>query len=344
MKTFKILVTLLILSDVVLGETIQNRLESYKDNLLNKIDNSKSSFTISVGTTAVDMQSVYQGVDYVEINNDPIYLVNFGLTFFPDTLDLSIGYSTVLDDQNSDTSDVTYTNIFIKPFKTKYGDFGFGYKKINFNTTVTNVGSEPLSFLDVPSDDGMQNIQPNESFTTNTTETRFIFHYNVPNSISYLPNQFGTQLSVFSGNKPWVSSYEHLELAANIEDGVRIDIGINKTSKELVDGFNIKRLGVYTQTFNEEYYNYGMQRDESWGKDGVGYYIDIVYKNRLNIASTKLSYSFSCFLEKYLPNGEEVVIDSGEVDENGETIWIDSDIGKEDETTMGLSFELTYIY
>jgi len=348
MKSLKLLLFSLVATNYIFAFDIEDKVVEYKDKVANDIVNGKNTATLYIGAGLIDMQPTYKNVDFLEIKNNPLLMMNVSVTLFPDTLDLSIGYSKIMDNSGSDTSDVEYTDIYLKPFKTSYGDIGFGYKKSLFNTTITNISDYDLTIFDMkqepynPDDpSAMYVLKPNKTLNVQTKEERYIIGYNLP-IIKYIPNGLGFQYSQFEGHKPSIGSKELILAKQYITNGTRFDLGINKTKKELTNGFNIKRLGIYSIDYDTEYYNVGMQRDEVWPMGDEGYYLEIVYKNKFNLFSSNGNYLISIYRD-VLESSEDVLVESGETQENGEPVWVPNGTQKKlSDITQGIYFELSF--
>jgi hypothetical protein len=346
MNISKFLLSSLVVTSCTFASSIENKAVEYKNRVVDDILNGKNTAILYVGTGFIDMQPTYKNVDFMEIKNSPLLMTNISLTLFPDTLDLSFGYSVVIDTGDNQNKDVEYTNIFIKPIKTFLGDIGFGYKRSSFNTSITNKNSQTIEVIDMagttmPFDPGyLYQIKQNETLVVQTNETRLYFGYNLP-SFKYLPDGIGFQYSTIEGQKPSIVAHQYIIAKQDITDGTRIDFGINKTKQELKNGFNIKRLGIYDREYTITHESIGFNKN-SYETEDSGYYIEITYKNKFNIFSQKGNYLISIFRDVQ-ENEEAVLVESGKTDSEGYPIWIDNGTQtKINDITQGIYFELSF--
>jgi len=336
MKYFRLIVAFFIMLSFVNAVDFEKKALDYKDKVINDISKGKNKAIFNIGVGYVDMTPTYDNIDFVTIENNPLLMTNIGITILPDTLNLSLNYSNVLDDSGSDTSDVEYTEIYMKPFKTSYGDFGFGYKKSLFNTKITNTSDYNLSVLDLPSRDGNYRnylLKPNEILDVQTKEERYIFGYNLP-KLKYIPDNFGFQYSIYTGYRPLINGNKYITSNMKIDNGTRIDIGVFKTKEELEYGLNVRKFVIYIVSYDAIIQD---DNPEPWSMSNEGYNIELVYKGKLNLIKN-IDYLLSVSRD-YLTSEEVIKVYTDLDTENGE---LSDDKKKNADVTHSIYFELNY--
>ena len=239
-------------ADGVYEEVSEKIVEIKKDKL----------YSIFVEGGIVKTFKSYSGDYAVENYTLSLFLGTVGVKLFPNTLRLNISYTGAIDDSVFDSESYNargksynspqYVDIYIKPFSTEYGDFGFGYKNYKYNSMVENVLDTPISVPDVQND-GLNPseyleeksvvLNSGERYSVKNKLRRYSLSYNFPKS-KYLPNGSGFRYAIEKSIKPHVLR-EAVAVKMNLE-GVRIGLGIYKTYDELKDdGFFIKTFELY---------------------------------------------------------------------------------------------------
>jgi len=238
--------------------------DSIYEDMNQKINKAKKDklYSIFIEGGIIKTFKSYSGDYAVENYTLSIFLGTIGLKLFPNTLRLNISYTgaiddTILDGESYDARGEIYDNpqyvdIYIKPFLTKYGDFGFGYKNYKYNSMVENVLDSPISVPDVPND-GLNPsghldeksviLNIGERYSVKNRLKRYSLSYNFP-KLKYLPDGSGFRYAIEKSIKPHVLR-EAVAVKMNLK-GVRIGLGIYKTYDELKgDGFFIKTFELY---------------------------------------------------------------------------------------------------
>ena len=238
---------------------------SITEDIVEKIDKAKKDkfYSLFVEAGVVKTFKSYSGDYAVENYTHGLFLATVGAKLFPNTLRLNLSYTVTIDDTIIDGNSyddargerydsVQYIDIYLKPFVTKYGDLGFGYKNYKYNSMVENVLNEPISVPDVQNDginpsgyldDKSIFLNIGEKYSIKNRLKRYSLTYNFP-KFKYLPTGSGFKYAVEKITKPHVLR-EAVAVKMNLE-GVRFGLGIYKTYDELKkDGFFIKTFELY---------------------------------------------------------------------------------------------------
>lgn len=297
MRILKVVLVLLVtinLSALDINKEIDNIYKKNKDNWY--------SFKTEFGFIGLKNYT-YKNSDakVKETNANPTFSFNFGVNLLPNTYDINIGYTYMMDNRNTwgdeyrgegYTNDLSFINLSLIPIKTKYGNVGFSYKEHSYTIDTTpDDNQQHIDVIDVKNDGNNDSGYKNSTYlvygggnNTNYLLTpqnykRYTILYTLPSTTKYLPNGSGVSLGYEEGTK----AYEGEDfLALKTEyDGYRYGLGINKAEKDLKNGFSIRKFELYMLEYSQNIpYSYRTNKSNiSLGKiQESGLETEFIYK------------------------------------------------------------------
>lgn len=324
------------MSCTAFAEEASSIVDSVQTDINQAVKGSDKLWSISAGAGYVDSSLTVSGETSVTINTEPVLMGNISVKLFPETLKLELSYGTTVGaDSYLDTSttgerrggensaDVEYVNVFIKPFETRFGDFGYGYQKYQYNALLISKWGDGSDILDLPTDGN--NVGPQlvlgvgDRYGAQTKHERISMVYTLP-EFSWMLDGMGVSYAIESGNRIQLTEVNSLAAEADYE-GARIGLGVYRTSDELSDGFSVKTFEYFTFDYESDYLNLSTDSTDTL-KDGdvTGLNFEMVYKKSFNDTSVMLVL-FGEFYEDKFEDGRALEVSTGGLSANMEWMF-----------------------
>ncbi len=326
------------LSYSALAEESSSLVDSVQTDINQAVKGSDKLWSISAGAGYVDSSLTVSGETSVTINTEPVLLGNISVKLFPETLKLELSYGTTVGaDSHLDTStsgerrggensaDVEYVNVFIKPFETRFGDFGYGYQKYKYNALLISKWGDGSNIWDLPTDGANNGNDPQlvlgvgDRYGAQTKHERISMVYNLP-EISWMLDGLGLSYALESGNRIQLTEVNSLAAEADY-DGTRIGLGVYRTSDELSDGFSIKTFEYFTFDYESDFLDLSTDSTTTLNNgEVVGVNFEIVYKKSFSDMSAMVMLFGEIYEDKF-EDGRALEVSTGGLSANMEWMF-----------------------
>lgn len=241
-----------------------------------------------------------------------------GAIFLPNTWKVSLSYSgtlgrdvlygtdystldlhkdnTLVDDG---TNEVSWIDIYTKPFSTALGDFGFGYTYVTFpkeyvtKTSGNGTSTVGTTILDKPNSTNTGALESvNQYINQQSTVRKLNFTYNIPKQDRWYDGLGMLYQFELSDYMYFSKKYSGHVLKPDASSHL-FSIGINKTMQEVGNGFSFKQLDVGYGFSKYKFYNYNLQQDIIENQNAIFYTVDAIYKNKIYSNSYYVSFKAS---------------------------------------------------
>ena len=317
----------------VIAQEASSVIEGVQEDITQAISGSDKLWSISAGAGFVDTSFTIGGESTVTINTEPVLLGAITVMLFPDTLKLELSYGTTVGaDSYLDTSttgerrggenssEVEYLNVFTKPFETRFGDFGYGYQKYQYNALLISGWGNGSDIWDLPNDDlaaGSQLVlNVGDRYGSQIKYERVSIVYNLP-ELSWVLKGTGVTYAIESGNRIQLTDINSLAAMADY-DGTRIGLGIYRTTDELGEGFSWKTLEFFRFTYESDYFNLSTNStDTLTDGDVTGWNFELAYKKSFDNKSLILMLYGEVYEDKFA-DGRSLAVSTGGLSANME--------------------------
>ncbi len=333
MKHLAISLLAIFISATVAAQDASSVIDSVQENITDAISGEDKLWSISAGAGFIDTSFTIGGESTVTINTEPVLLGSITMMLFPDTLKLELSYGTTVGaDSYLDTSttgerrggenssEVEYLNVFAKPFETRFGDFGYGYQKYQYNALLISGWGDGSNIWDLPTDvadsDSQLVLNVGDRYGSQIKYERLSMVYNLP-EVSWLVKGTGVTYALESGNRIQLTEINSLAAMADY-DGTRIGLGIYRTTDELGEGFFWKTLEFFRFTYESDYYNLSTNNtDTLTDGDVLGWNFELAYKKSFNNKSVILMLFGEVYEDKF-EDGRSLAVSTGGLSANME--------------------------
>jgi len=317
----------------VAAQEASSVIEGVQENITDAMSGSDKLWSISAGAGFVDTSFTIGGESTVTINTEPVLLGAITVMLFPDTLKLELSYGTTVGaDSYLDTSttgerrggenssEVEYLNVFTKPFETRFGDFGYGYQKYQYNALLISGWGNGSNIWDLPTDvapaDSQLVLNVGDRYGSQIKYERVSMVYNLP-EFSWLLKGTGVTYAIESGNRIQLTDINSLAAMADY-DGTRIGLGIYRTMDELTEGFSWKTLEVFRFTYESDYFNLSTNNtDTLTDGDVTGWNFELAYKKSFDNKSVIFMLYGEVYEDKFA-DGRSLAVSTGGLSANME--------------------------
>lgn len=251
---------------------------------------------VTLGAALTEISRDFHNDD-VEVESNPLLLPSISLSLWPDTFNLTITYSELLEiGGNGGGESFDYMDIYVRPIKAKWGEIGLGLFGMRQNVQLTNKSSQTLVSLEFTQPD----LASGQSRNVNYKEDVWKFSYTFP-ELAYMPNKSTIAVGFIDSRKATVLDDGYI-IHDHEREGVRLDVGVVKTNDDLKNGFNIKRATLIYALYDDSYGT--MQSDPETkirtNKDAssYGFNLGVAYKGEFNAFGSAGHYIISGYREQ----------------------------------------------
>ncbi len=333
MKHLTLILLAVFMSATVAAQEASSVMDDVQADITDAFSGSDKLWSISAGAGFVDTSFTISGESSVTINTEPVLLGSIAVMLFPDSLKLELSYgATVGADSYLDTSttgerrggenssEVEYLNVFTKPFETRFGDFGYGYQKYQYNALLISGWGNGSNIWDLPTDvaDAGSQLVLNvgDRYGSQIKYERISMIYNLP-EFSWLVKGTGITYAIESGNRIQLTDINSLAAMADY-DGTRIGLGIYRTTDELKEGFSWKTLELFRFTYESDFLNLSTNStDTLTDGDVTGWNLELAYKKSFDNKSVIFMLYGEVYEDKFA-DGRSLAVSTGGLSANME--------------------------
>jgi len=278
----------------VAAQEAQSVIDDVQTDITDALSGSDKLWSISAGAGFVDTSFTISGESSVTINTEPVLLGSIAVMLFPDSLKLELSYGTTVGADSylatsttgerrggENSSEVEYLNVFTKPFETRFGDFGYGYQKYQYNALLISGWGNGSNIWDLPTDvadsDSQLVLNVGDRYGSQIKYERLSMVYNLP-ELSWLIKGLGVTYALETGHRIQLTDINSLAARANY-DGARTGLGIYRTSDELGEGFSWKTLEVFKYSYESDYDDLSSNSNKTLNDGDIsGWNFELAYK------------------------------------------------------------------